>query len=59
MRTFQEWLKEMAGTGVVYDGSTGPDFQVWGDPKSSGQFSKKKKHKRKNHEHNEPKRSSS
>ena len=35
--SFKDWLKknEMVGTGAVYDGSKGPDFNWWGDPSSA------------------------
>lgn len=35
--SFMEWLRqvEMVGTGAVYDGTSHPDFNWWGDPKSA------------------------
>ena len=48
MICFKEWLKrrairEMVGTGAIYDGTKSPDFQWWGSPEKYF----KKKHKKK------------
>lgn len=50
MKTFREWLKEMCGTDVVYDGTKSPDFQVWGAPWSATNAPRKKKRKAKKDE---------
>lgn len=47
--TFKEWIvwREMAGTGAIYDGTKSPDFNWWGDPKSTIVPKKKRKKKAK------------
>lgn len=49
--TFKEWLnlKEMVGTGAIYDPTVKTtDFNWWGDPKSMIKSKKKKKKRKKN-----------
>jgi hypothetical protein len=47
--SFFEWVKKMAGTGIVMGNPCKtpkfPDAQVWGDPASSCKKKKKKKKK--------------
>ena len=52
MKKFSEWLKEMVGTGAIYDPKATGDFNWWGSPGSTGKTIKgkgpiKKKKKRK------------
>jgi hypothetical protein len=44
---FKLWLKEMVGTGAIYDPKVKPvDFQWWGAPESMGKPVKKKNKKK-------------
>ena len=53
MKTFNEWIGEMCGTGAVYDGSgNGKDYQWWGTPGLKGSKNcRVKRHKKKKKRH--------
>lgn len=50
MKTFKEWLKEMAGTGAIYNGEPAQvsnkgtkhrDYNWWGAPETAGMSQEK------------------